>query len=147
MLCLMPVTFVVYYIETAKDQSCPWVGSTRGSVWVGLGRIWQKYGIFWWLHNVQLHTSWVARQFTYWLKLRSNQWNLFDGVWVLACSASDECSQSTFWTPVRQFIAIEIVFFTARCSASAVYAVMQCPSVRPSICLSVCHVRGSRQNE
>ena len=28
--------------------------------------------------------------------LRSNQWNLFDGVCVLACSASDECGQSTF---------------------------------------------------
>jgi len=43
--------------------------------------------------------------------LRSNQLNLFDGVCVLACSASDECSQSTFWTPVRQFLAIGISFY------------------------------------
>ena len=34
-------------------------------------------------------------------------------------------------------------FITARCDASAVFAVMQCPFV----CLSVRHVRGSRQNE
>ena len=42
-------------------------------------------------------------------------------------------------------------FITARCYASAVYAVMQCLSVRPSVRLSVrlsvCHVRGSRQNK
>ena len=148
MLCLMPVTFVVYYIETAKDQSCPWVGSTRGSVWVGLGRIWQKYGTFWWLHNVQLHTSWVARQFTYWLKLRSNQWNLFDGVWVLACSASDECSQSTFWTPVRQFIAIEIVFLPR--DALQARSMLSCsvrPSVRPSVCPSVTFVDHVKTNK
>ena len=37
--------------------------------------------------------------------------------------------------------------FTARCDASAVFAVMQCLSVRPSVRLSVRHVRRSRQNE
>ena len=30
---------------------------------------------------------------------------------------------------------------------SAAYAVMRCLSVRPSVCLCVCHVRGSCQNE
>ena len=32
-----------------------------------------------------------------------------------------------------------LLIFTARRYASAVYAVIVCPSVRPSVCLSVCH--------
>jgi len=43
----------------------------------------------------------------------------------------------------RNNLKMEGHIFTARCDASAVFAVMQCPSV----CLSVSHVRGSRQNE
>ena len=45
----------------------------------------------------------------------------------------------TPWYITREMVSI----ITARCYASAVYAVMQ----RPSVCQSVCHVRGSRQNE
>jgi len=52
-----------------------------------------------------------------------------------------------FLTPISRFLLTassnKKLVFTARCYASAVYAVMQCPSVCPSIC----HVRGSRQNE
>ena len=56
----------LHYISPSSSagQSCPWVGSTRGLGWVRLGRdfavfdglgwIWQKYYIFWWLHNIQL---------------------------------------------------------------------------------------------
>ena len=54
----------------------------------------------WWLHNIQ-----PAHQ------LSCSAWNLFDGVCVLACSASDECSESTFWIHVRQFFAKGISFY------------------------------------
>ena len=50
---------------------------------------------------------------------------------------------TTFYYSTIVSIALCSTTFTGRCYASAVYAVMQCPSVR----LSVCHVRGSRQNE
>ena len=53
---------------------------------------------------------------------------------------------SLHWLKIKERIEYKLFsltynIFTARCYASAVYAVMQ--SVRPS----VCHVRGSRQNE
>jgi len=42
---------------------------------------------------------------------------------------------------------VQGLFYRAMRRISAVFAVMQCLSVCPSVRLSVCHVRGSRQNE
>ena len=49
---------------------------------------------------------------------------------------------------VRHIGILHLVFITARCYASAVYAVMQCPSVRrPSVCLSVTFVDHVKTNK
>ena len=45
------------------------------------------------------------------------------------------------------FYLVDTWFCRAMLCISAAYAVMRCLSVRPSVCLCVCHVRGSCQNE
>ena len=57
------------------------------------------------------------------------------------------CVTATIGHLQRKKVKVSAFFCRAMLCISAAIAVMRCPSVRLSVRLSVCHVRGSCQNE